>query len=304
MRSEAAQASRCGFVGVVGAPNVGKSTLLNRLVGAKISIVSARPQTTRQTIRGILTEGAAQAVFIDTPGILTAPDAFNALLVESARRALRDCDLILHVTAPETAGGPDEAEVLQALKRARRPVWLARNKGDLSKAWARASTAAERPTDVVYERTFRVSARTGHGLDALGRAVLESLPPGPWFYAEEDLSDRDLRFLCAELVREKAFAHLRREVPYGLATWTESWEERPNGTVYLEVGIETERPAHKPIIVGAGGSMLGRIGKSARLEIERLLERKVHLELRVRVRPRWRQDPDELKRLGLGGDRG
>lgn len=287
---------RAGFVGLAGVPNVGKSTLLNRLVGQKVSIMSNRPQTTRHRVCGILTEPGFQAVFVDVPGIPADPGDFNRALVDCADVSLRGCDFILHVRDASTAGGPDDAGVVERLRTIGLPVWQIWNKIDRPKSIPQAEL--ERAA-LDYERTFFVSARTGKGLGVLVRAIAARLPEGPALYPEDEASDRDLRFLCAEFVREKLFLFLRQEIPYGLATWTESFEETPGRPPRILVEIQTEREAHKGIVIGKGGSMLKQVGTAARIQIEEMMGEPVYLELRVQVRPGWRSDPRELERLGL-----
>lgn len=285
---------RSGFVGLAGAPNAGKSTLLNRLVGQKVSIVSRRPQTTRHRICGIVTEGAMQMILVDVPGILATEERFNQTLVEIAETALRGCDAVIHLRSPDTAGSGDEERVVSILKTIRRPTLEVWNKMDLAD-----ERPPEMPTGIEYAASVNVSALTGRGIDELKKTIEGLLPEGPMFYDPEDISDRDLRFLAAEIVREKVFKLLRQEVPYGIATWTEEWEDRPEGTAFVRVVIQTEREAHKQIIIGENGSMIKKIGQTARPEIEELAGGPVFLELFVRVKPKWRKDPSELNRLGL-----
>lgn len=289
---------RCGLVGLAGAPNAGKSTLVNRLVGQKISITSRCPQTTRQRVCGILTEENSQVVFVDVPGILEPRDRFNQALVGCAADALAGCDLILHLRTAAQIGSEEEQQVVAILDRIGKPVWQVWNKIDLSKRFTEPAPAAGR---YPVEGSYHVSARVGTGTAALKRDLLARVPPGEFLYPEDDLSDRDLRFLCPELVREKLFEFLREEVPYGTAAYVEDWNEREDGTLYLAVMIQTERESHKRMIVGAGGSMVKRIGTAARQEIEALTGSKVFLDLRVRVKAHWRKNQAELERLGLFG---
>lgn len=287
---------RSGFVGLAGVPNVGKSTLLNRLIGQKVSITSRAPQTTRNRVCGILTDEKMQAIFVDVPGILATEEAFNLRLVQCARSALAGCDLILHLRSADTQNQENEEQVRKVLDRAGVPVWEVWNKIDLKK---------NRPdpaiTENAYAKSFEVSAKTGRGLDRMRAEIREALPPGPMLYPEGDLSDRDLRFLCAEFVREQLFRQLRQEVPYGIATWVDRWEERDDGRIYMRVTIQTEREAHRRIILGAKGATIKAVGSAARREIERLCEAPVFLDLWVHIVPKWRSKPLELKRLGFDG---
>jgi len=291
--------TRAGFVGLAGVPNVGKSTLVNRLIGRKLAIVSSCPQTTRHRLRAIWTEGEAQAVLVDVPGILETGEKFNLGLVACAEEGLKDCDRLLHVRTARSAESPDEARTREVLKSLKTPVWQVWNKID------QAPPKAPDPEELgLYERTFFVSAKTGRGIAALQKALLRALPQGPWLFPEDDLTDRDLRFLAAERVREKVFLYLQKEIPYSVATWTEAWEEREAGKPLVRVVIQIERESHKRIIIGKGGEMLRRIGSAARREIEDLYGGSLFLELFVRVKPHWRRDDEELKRLELtGGNR-
>ena len=288
---------KSGFVGLAGVPNAGKSTLMNRLVGQKVSITSKAPQTTRHRIAGILTNERMQAIFVDVPGILATQEKFNTRLVDCARDSLRGCDLILHMRTAESHGRANDTEVIETLRGIKVPVWQVWNKMDLGQPIPD-SEREQRPLD--YSQILFVSAKTGRGLPALLDAIAVALPEGPALYPEDDLSDRNLRFLCAELVREQIFRHLRQEVPYGVATLTEGWDEGDSGgLIHVEIVIQTERDTHKGMIIGSKGSMLKKIGTEARKEIESLCGRRVFLELRVRVRPKWRKSELELKRLGL-----
>lgn len=291
--------TRAGFIGLAGAPNVGKSTLVNRLVGQKLAIVSACPQTTRHRLRAIWTEGETQAVLVDVPGILETAEKFNLALVSCAEEGLKDSDLLLHLRTARTAGTPDDTRTREVLKSLETEVWQIWNKID------QAPPNAPDPDELaLYERTFFISAKTGRGVGALKKALLNAMPESPWLYPEDDLTDRDLRFLAAERVREKVFLYLQKEIPYSVATWTEAWEERRAGKTYVRIVIQAERESHKRIIIGKGGEMLRRIGSAARREIENLYGGRLFLELFVRVKPHWRRDDEELKKLELtGGNR-
>lgn len=286
--------TRAGFVGLAGVPNVGKSTLINRLIGRKLAIVSPCPQTTRHRLRAIWTEGDAQAVLIDVPGILETEEKFNLALVNCAEEGLKGSDLTLHLRTARSADSPDEARTREVLKSLDTPIW---------QIWNKVDQAPPKPPDPnelrLYERTFFISAKTGRGVEALKKALLKALPQGPWLFPEDELSDRDLRFLASERVREKVFLYLQKEIPYSVATWTEAWEEREAGKTYVRVVIQAERESHKRIIIGKGGEMLRRIGSAARREIEDLSDGRLFLELFVRVKPHWRRDDEELKRLEL-----
>lgn len=294
-----AEVRRSGLVGLAGVPNAGKSTLVNRILGRKISIVSSCPQTTRHRICGIWTDAPAQAVLVDLPGILETGDKFNGSLVSCAGESLNGCDFVLHVRTTRSAGSPDEEQVGRLLQKIRKPVWQVWNKIDVAPP-----VPTESKHGLDYARSFAVSAKTGRGIERLKAALKEALPEGPWLYPPEDLSDRDMRFLAAERVREKLFLYLQKELPYGIATWTETWENREGAKPLVRVVIQTERESHKRIIIGKGAEMLKKIGSAARREIEDLYGEGIFLELFVRVKPNWRKDEDELSRLELtGGDR-
>ncbi|MCE5229625.1 GTPase Era [bacterium] len=285
---------RVGFVGLAGAPNVGKSTLLNHLVGQKISIVSDRPQTTRQQVCGIYTDERVQAIFVDIPGILAAGDRFNKALVECAEQGLAGCDVVLHLRDVRRSVDPLDEPVVEMLRNSRKPLWLVWNKIDRKTD----RTPPPIPADLPYEQVYAISAKTGAGMKELLAGLIETLPMGPLLYDPEQLSDRDLRFMAGELVREKLFRYLGQEIPYGTATEVESFDESREKVV-IRVLILTEREGHKAIIIGQGGQMLKKIGQAARLDIEQLIGRPVFLELWVKVRPAWRKDETQLKRLGL-----
>lgn len=286
---------RVGYIGLAGAPNVGKSTLVNRLVGQKISIVSDRPQTTRERLCGILTDDRMQAIFVDIPGITDPKDKLGDVLLGWALYGLKNCDLVWHLRDARREASPDDPKVIEMIQEAGKPAWLLWNKIDRVKGWEMPPL----PDDLPYARQFAISGLRGDGIDEILDALAETLPPGPLLFEDDQVSDRDLRFLVAELVREQLFRNLGQEVPYGLATQTEVFEENPAGKTLIRVVIYTEREAHKPIIIGKGGEMLKKIGARARAEIERLLDAPVFLELWVKVRPKWRSDEQQLTRFGL-----
>jgi GTP-binding protein Era len=294
---------RVGFIGLAGAPNIGKSTLVNHLVGQKISIVSDRPQTTRERICGIYTDDRMQAVLVDIPGIMGADqarDPFNRAMLDTVARSLGDCDLILHLRDARHPEDERDRPVRELLRLSRKPLWLIWNKIDrvAGRLWSATPPDNEGPP-LAYERTLGISGKTGRGVPKLLEALAETLPIGPLLYDPDQLSDRDLRHLAAELVREKLFRYLGQELPYQLTTMTERFDETSGEKAIIGVTILTERAAHKPIIIGDGGKMLKKIGQSARLELEKMLERPVYLELWVKVRPKWRQDEQLLLELGL-----
>lgn len=284
-----------GFVGLAGVPNVGKSTLVNRLIGQKISIVSDRPQTTRERISGVYTNEKMQCILVDIPGILNARDRFNQALMDCAETGLVGCDLVLHMRDVRRPHGPEDEPVRELIHRSGKRAWLVWNKVDR----AAGKMFPEGDKALNYERVFGISAKTGRGVDKLMAAVTETLPMGPLLYDADQICDRDMRFLAAEMVREKVFRYLGAEIPYSTAAFTEVFDEERAGKLFIQVTILTERDAHKPIIIGHKGAMLRKIGEAARREIENLCDRPVFLELWVKVRPKWRKNEHMLKELGL-----
>ncbi|GAB4318737.1 MAG: GTPase Era [Candidatus Sumerlaeia bacterium] len=289
---------RSGFVGLVGKANAGKSTLLNRLVGRKIAIVSDKPQTTRHRMVGIAAGADYQICFVDTPGILRPRDKLNEALIEQARRALEDIDLALHIV-DATDRDPLTDEMKAVLGGLRCPLWLVINKVDLLSGLPE-QTPAEAALDAgAYAQRLAVSALTGAGCDELLERAAAALPEGPPYFPQDDLTDRDMRFIAAETVREKAFTLLGEEVPYSVATKCEEFREHPDGKHFIRVVLFVERESQKKIVIGQGGATIRRIGAEARAELETLLDHPVFLELWVKVRRNWRKSDLELKRLGL-----
>lgn len=294
----AEEAFRSGFVAIVGRPNVGKSTLLNGLVGEKVAIVSRRPQTTRRRILGIVTTEAAQAVLVDTPGIHKPRTTLGRHMVSAARHSLPDADVVLFVVDVSVAPTDEDRAVAGMVRAAAGPVVLALNKSDLlAPADVVAHTAAYSEL-AAAERWMLVAAIDGHNLDLLWGMVVTLLPPGPLFYPPEQLSDQTDRVLAAELVREAALRQLRQEVPHGIDVVVTDWQVQPNGVVHIGALVIVERESHKGIVIGAGGRTIKAVGASARRAIERMLTGRVYLELQVKVRTGWRDSAAELKRLG------
>lgn len=290
---------RSGFVAVVGRPNVGKSTLMNALLGQKIAIVSPRPQTTRNRINGILTLPDLQAMFIDTPGIHAPQHKLGEFMVEEALAALPDADLILWIADVSKPPQPDDERVASVLRAQAIPIILVMNKIDITPpADLLANSAAFRALLPAALTDIAISAHKEWGTEALIGLLHQHLPPGPRYFPPDQVTDVQIRFLAAELVREKALMHLREEVPHAVAVQIEEFSERANGAAYIAARIFVERDSQKGILVGKGGSMLKRIGSEARQEIEQLTEGPVFLDLIVTVRPQWRRNPAELRRLG------
>jgi len=290
---------RSGFVAVVGRPNVGKSTLMNAILGQKVAIVSHRPQTTRNRIAGILTHEDCQIVFIDTPGIHKPEHRLGKYMVNEAYRALPDADAALWVTDVSKMPRKDDRRVAEAMRNQHLPVVLAMNKIDITppdKLLAHAE--AYRALAPGLAADIAVSALRGQGVAALVDVIRDLLPPGPRYYPPDQVSDIQERFLVAELIREKALLYLQEEVPHAVAVDLQDFQERENGVIYIFARVFVERESQKGILVGKRGSMIKKIGAEARKEIETALGGRVYLELHVKVRPKWRTNPAELRRLG------
>jgi GTPase len=294
---------RCGFVAVVGRPNVGKSTLVNALVGRKVSIVTSRPQTTRQQVIGVATGPEAQLLFIDTPGMHRRErHALNKLMNRSAQSSIADADVVLVVVEAGRWTEEDE-DVLERARASGRPVMLLLNKIDrihprdavlpmLQEAAARGEFAAVVP----------IAAERGENLARLKELLEKSVPEGPALYPPEQWSNRDERFHIAEVVREKLMRRLREELPYGLAVEIERLAESEQGRLEVGAVVWVEREAHKAIVIGKGGEMLKAAGQAARLELKARFDRPVHLEIWVKVREHWTDRDSDLRRLGYDGD--
>ncbi len=288
---------KSGFVAILGRPNAGKSTLMNRLVGGKVAIVSRKPQTTRDTILGILTKENYQIVFVDTPGIIQPNNLLNRCLLNAAFLAIRDVNIIYHII-DVTNPTPVTDEVLELLKVARAPKFLLANKIDRLGAPFAPSECPNLPDLSGYEEVFGISALTGENVPHLLERTIERLPEGPLYYDPEQISDRNLRFLSAEIVREKMFELLGKELPYSVAVQVDEFKERTEGKYYIRAVIYVERESQKGIIIGQGGRMLKKIGTLARPEIESLVGHTVYLDLWVKVRKNWTKKEQELRRFG------
>jgi GTP-binding protein Era len=299
---------RSGFVAVLGKPNVGKSTLMNGLLGQKIAIVSKKPQTTRNQLLGILTmerergDGAdAQIVFLDTPGIHKPHHKLGEYMVETAVRTIPDADVILYlVDVARMPGGEDRHIAALLREQCRVPLLLVLNKADLLPPESVAAHVEAYQDLVEAEYALLVSALHGDNLDILLEAIVERLPFGPRYYPEDQVTDQEVRFIAAELIREQVLRHLHQEVPYSVAVVVQDFKERTHTLTYISANIFVERDTQKGIILGHRGTMIKRIGQDARREIEDLLGSKVFLELWVKVRKKWRRDEKELRRLGYG----
>ncbi len=291
--------TRCGFCAILGAPNAGKSTLLNRLTGAKLSIVSPKAQTTRFRVLGVLMHGTSQILLVDTPGIFRPRRRLDRAMVAAAWGGARDADLGL-LLVDARAGATEAVRAIAAgLNSAGRPCWLVLNKIDLLPPALLLPLTATLTALVPFAATFMVSAATGDGVAALAGALAAAMPEGPFLYPPDDLTDLPDRLLAAELVREQIFLQTHEEVPYAATVETESWQERPDGSVRIEATIYVARPGHKAILIGEGGARIKTIGARARAGLGTLLERKVHLFLNVKERPGWDEETARLRAIGL-----
>jgi len=297
--AESTGSFRSGFVAVVGKPNVGKSTLVNHFVGRKVSIVSPRPQTTRRRILGILNRPDAQIVFVDTPGIHKPKYKLGEQMVEAAVGALSDADLILFVvdaSKPPTAEDRHIAELLT--KGARAPIVLVLNKMDkLPPDKVKPHTEAYWQLVPNHADWMMTNAVKGHNCDKLLQIILKHLPESPPYFPQEQITDQPERLFAAEIIREKALLYTYQEVPHGIGVAIERWEERPNGVLYIAATIYVERENHKGIVIGESGKMLKKIGQKAREELELWLGRKIYLELWVKVREDWRNNPSFFQQI-------
>ena len=294
------EAQRCGFIAVIGAPNAGKSTLVNALVGAKVSIVSHKVQTTRVPLRGIASEGDSQLVFIDTPGVFAPKRRLDTAMVEAAWGGARDADIVVLVI--DAAKGIDEEVegILEKLKDVPLPRLAVLNKIDrLSSKEKLLALAVELERRLPFERVFMISATTGDGVADLKRALAERVPSGPWHYPADDLSDAPMRTMAAEITREKIYNRLHDELPYSSTVETTAWTERKDGSVRIEQTIYVVRPGQKAIVLGKGGQTIKQISMDARRELSQILDRPVHLFLFVKVRENWQDDPERYREMGL-----
>ncbi len=294
---------RSGFVAIVGRTNVGKSTLMNHLIGMKIAITSNKPQTTRRRMQTVYTNERGQIIFLDTPGVHLAHNKLSEYMDSVAYRSVDDVDLILFVVEPVTYIGKGEQEMIERIRQTGKPVILALNKADtVEKAQLdKAREAYESALEI--KDTVSVSALKGRNIDRLIDVLIDNLPEGPALYDEDTVTDETERDICAEIVREKVLRLLRDEVPHGVAVSVESFRERDDGLIEIAADIICERDSHKGIIIGKGGSMLKRIGTESRKDIEALLDAHVNLKLFVKVRKDWRQNEGMLRSLGYD-DRG
>jgi GTP-binding protein Era len=288
--------TRAGFVAVIGAPNAGKSTLVNALVGQKVAIVSAKAQTTRARLMGIAIEGSSQILLVDTPGIFEPRRRLDRAMVAAAWTGAQDADLVLLVI---DASEKVRDEVLHGLEKREQPLWLALNKVDLVKKEELLGLAARLTERLNPDMVFMISAAEGDGVPDLRQALADTMPEGPWLYPEDEVSDATDRMVAAELTREQIVNQLHQELPYATAVETETWEDRPDGSTVIRQQILVERDSQKAIVIGKGGRRLKEIGALARTEIAQHLGRPVHLLLHGKVNPRWDEDRGLYREIGL-----
>jgi len=295
----AAAGPRCGFIALIGAPNVGKSTLINALVGSKVAIVSHKVQTTRALLRGIATEGEAQLVLVDTPGIFAPKRRLDRAMVTNAWAGAHDADVVA-VLVDAKRGLDEESEaVLDQLVAVRQPKLLLINKIDLVEKALLLTLAKAANERVPFAATFMISALSGDGVADLKRWLAAQAPPGPWHYPEDQITDAPLRQLAAEITREKLYLRLHQELPYQSTVETEVWKEVKGGAVRIEQTIYVARESQRKIVLGKGGQTIKAIGADARREIADMIEAPVHLFLFVKVRERWGDDPERYREIGL-----
>jgi len=290
---------RCGFVAVVGEPNAGKSTLLNRMTGAKLSIVTPKAQTTRFRVLGILMHGESQVLLVDTPGIFAPKRRLDRAMVAAAWTGVRDADVTLLLVDAKAGLTEGVRSIIASLVEQKRRCWLVLNKIDLAGAPSLLPLTAALTALAPFEQTFMVSAVSGDGVGALADALAAAMPTGPHLYPDDDLTDLPERLLAAEIVREQIFLQTHEEVPYATTVETETWQERPDGSVRIDATVYVTRPGHKGILIGERGQRIKAIGARARDVLGGLLERRVHLFLNVKQRAGWDEETARLRALGL-----
>ncbi len=294
-------AHKAGFAAIIGRPNVGKSTLLNRLLGQKVAIVTPRSQTTRNLIKGILTEPEYQIVFLDTPGIHKPKNKLGEYMMKEQKGSVDGVDCVIAMLAADEFFGPLDREMLTGLSNMSCPVFLVINKTDSAGKEEIDALKAKALECAGITDVFEISALNGDNIGALLEAVVSVMPEGPAFFPDDIVSDYPEKFLASEVIREKMLMLLKEEVPHGTGVEIEKMQQRSNGTTYILANILCERDSHKGIIIGKNGSMLKKIGAEARLELEELLQCQIYLELFVKVQKDWRNSQSVLKQLGYSG---
>ncbi|MDH7794631.1 MULTISPECIES: GTPase Era [unclassified Beijerinckia] len=291
--------TRCGFVALIGAPNAGKSTLLNTLVGAKVSIVSRKVQTTRAQVRAIAVHEKTQIIFVDTPGIFQPKRRLDRAMVTSAWGGAVDADAVCLLIDAHRGLNDEAREILTKLKDVRLPKALVLNKIDTVENTTLLGLAQSINELCPFDDTFMVSALKGYGVPTMLEKLAAKMQPGPWLFPEDQITEAPMRVFAAEITREKLFERLHDELPYNLTVETEQWKDLPDGSARIEQTIYVTRDAHKKIVIGEGGRTLKSVGSAARKDIAEAAEQKVHLFLFVKVRERWLDDPDRYREMGL-----
>ena len=291
--------TKCGFVVLIGAPNAGKSTLLNRVVGGKVSIVSHKVQTTRALVRGIMAEDQTQIIFVDTPGLFEPKRRLDRAMVAKAWDGAGDADIVALLIDANKGIREDEERILDAMASRKQKCILLLNKIDMVKREHLLALTEMISKRVSFDETFMISAEKGHGCKDVVAYLAERLPQGPWLYPEDQMSDLPMRQLAAEITREKLFERLHQELPYSSTVETEVWKELRGGDVRIEQTVYIQREGHKKILIGKDGQTIKAISSAARKELQEILERKVHLFLFVKVREKWLDDPERYREMGL-----
>ncbi len=289
---------KCGVISVVGEPNAGKSTLVNQLVGSKVSIVTPKVQTTRFNVRGVCAFEDTQFIFVDTPGIFDASKQFEKAMVNAAWAGIGDADAVLLIVDGTRSISDAVVDIAEGLMKSKKPLFLAINKIDKVKKEQLIVLMAEYNRVAKFEGIFMISALKGSGIDYLKEHLARAMPQSPWLYPEDEMTDIPVRMLAAEITREKLFFILGQELPYAVLVETETWEEKPD-IIKISQAVYVQRESQKKIVIGAGGAMLKRIGTSSRRELEKLLEKKVHLALFVKIRENWKEDQAIYRMMGL-----
>ena len=291
--------TRCGFVALIGAPNAGKSTLINKAVGTKVSIVSRKVQTTRALVRGIALHGAAQIIFVDTPGIFAPKRRLDRAMVSKAWSGAGDADVAALLVDARKGEDEETAAIIAGLANMRGPKVLILNKIDTIEAETLLELAATLNKTGMFVDTFMISALKGHGVKRVVERLADMMAPGPWLYPEDQVTDAPIRSLASEITREKLFERLHDELPYQSTVETELWKEQPDGSVRIEQTIFVTRDGHKKIVIGEGGKTIKSIGSASRKELMEVTEQTVHLFLFVKVRANWGDDPERYRMMGL-----